>query len=39
MVEIVQSDIPVDEHGRQYWHLGCKRMDLSFNQYEIDFLR
>lgn len=24
LVELTQSDIPDDEHGRQYWHLGCK---------------
>src|SRR6188472_2298412 len=24
IVEILQNEIPVDEHGRQYWHLGCK---------------
>lgn len=24
LVELIQSDIPSDEHGRQYWHLGCK---------------
>jgi len=24
IVEILQNEIPADEHGRQYWHLGCK---------------
>ena len=24
IVELVQSDIPTDEHGMQYYHLGCK---------------
>lgn len=24
LVELVQDQIPDDEHGRQYWHLGCK---------------
>jgi hypothetical protein len=24
IVELVQSEIPVNDHGRQYWHLGCK---------------
>jgi hypothetical protein len=24
IVELLQSEIPDDEHGRQYWHLGCK---------------
>lgn len=24
MVELVQSDIPTDETGMHYWHLGCK---------------
>lgn len=24
MVELVQTDIPDDDHGRQYWHVGCK---------------
>jgi uncharacterized protein YndB with AHSA1/START domain len=24
MVELVQDDIPDDEKGRHYWHLGCK---------------
>jgi uncharacterized protein YndB with AHSA1/START domain len=24
MVELVQTDIPTDEKGMHYWHLGCK---------------
>lgn len=24
VVELVQSDIPTDEKGMHYWHLGCK---------------
>ena len=24
LVELVQSEIPDDDHGRQYWHVGCK---------------
>lgn len=24
IVELVQDNIPTDEHGMQYWHLGCK---------------
>jgi len=24
MVELVQTEIPDDELGRQYWHVGCK---------------
>jgi len=24
IVELVQSDIPVDEHGMHFYHLGCK---------------
>lgn len=24
MVELVQDNIPDDEQGRHYWHLGCK---------------
>lgn len=24
MVELTQSDIPTDERGKHYWHLGCK---------------
>jgi uncharacterized protein YndB with AHSA1/START domain len=24
VVELVQTDIPDDDHGRQYWHVGCK---------------
>ena len=24
IVELVQKDIPSDEHGRQYWHIGCR---------------
>jgi hypothetical protein len=24
IVELVQDDIPTDEQGMQYWHLGCK---------------
>jgi uncharacterized protein YndB with AHSA1/START domain len=24
MVELVQDNIPTDEQGKQYWHLGCK---------------
>lgn len=24
IVQLVQDEIPVDEHGKQYWHLGCK---------------
>ena len=24
VVELVQSEIPTDERGKHYWHLGCK---------------
>jgi len=24
IVELVQDDIPVDEQGKHYWHVGCK---------------
>jgi hypothetical protein len=24
MIELVQTDIPTDDHGKHYWHLGCK---------------
>lgn len=24
IVELAQDEIPTDEHGMQYWHLGCK---------------
>lgn len=24
MVELVQDEIPDDEQGKQYWHVGCK---------------
>lgn len=24
IVELVQDNIPTDEHGMHYWHLGCK---------------
>ena len=24
IVELVQSDIPTDDRGKHYWHLGCK---------------
>jgi hypothetical protein len=24
MVELVQTDIPTDDKGKHYWHLGCK---------------
>ncbi len=24
IVELVQTEIPTNEHGRQYWHVGCK---------------
>jgi len=24
IVELLQENIPTDEHGMQYWHLGCK---------------
>ncbi len=24
IVELVQTEIPDDEQGKQYWHLGCK---------------
>ena len=24
IVEITQSNIPTDEHGKQYWHVGCR---------------
>ena len=24
IVELMQDNIPTDEHGMQYWHLGCK---------------
>lgn len=24
IVELEQDNIPTDEHGRQYWHVGCK---------------
>jgi len=24
IVELVQSEIPTDEKGKHYWHLGCK---------------
>ena len=24
IVELTQSQIPADEHGKQYWHVGCK---------------
>ena len=24
IVELLQDNIPTDEHGMQYWHLGCK---------------
>lgn len=23
-VELIQENIPTDDHGRYYWHLGCK---------------
>lgn len=24
IVELVQENIPTDEYGKQYWHIGCK---------------
>lgn len=24
ILELTQRNIPTDEHGRQYWHVGCK---------------
>ena len=24
IVELIQTEIPSDDHGRQYWHVGCK---------------
>lgn len=24
ILELTQSEIPTDEHGKQYWHVGCK---------------
>jgi hypothetical protein len=24
ILELTQSEIPTDEHGMQYWHVGCK---------------
>lgn len=24
IVELMQDNIPTDEHGKQYWHVGCK---------------
>jgi len=24
IVELTQTEIPSDDHGRQYWHVGCK---------------
>ncbi len=24
IVDLVQSEIPIDEKGKHYWHLGCK---------------
>ena len=24
ILELEQTDIPTDEHGKQYWHVGCK---------------
>ena len=24
IVELEQDNIPTDEHGKQYWHIGCK---------------
>lgn len=24
ILELVQTEIPTDEHGKQYWHVGCK---------------
>ena len=24
IVELVQTDIPTDEKGKQNWHIGCK---------------
>jgi len=24
ILELTQSQIPTDEHGKQYWHVGCK---------------
>ena len=24
IVELKQDNIPTDEHGKQYWHVGCK---------------
>jgi len=24
IVELIQTQIPIDEHGKHYWHLGCK---------------
>lgn len=24
VVELVQTEIPEDEHGKQYWHIGCR---------------
>lgn len=29
MVELLQTEIPSDEHGKQYWHVGC-RMGWTF---------
>src|SRR5688572_16729446 len=24
ILELTQTNIPTDEHGKQYWHVGCK---------------
>ena len=24
IIELTQTQIPTDEHGKQYWHVGCK---------------
>lgn len=24
IVELIQDKIPTDDHGKQYWHIGCK---------------
>ena len=24
ILELTQTNIPIDEHGKQYWHVGCK---------------
>jgi hypothetical protein len=24
IVELVQTEIPTDDRGKHYWHLGCK---------------